>query len=143
VEIPNPRQIQTQAGYASQPALPNLVQSVENQMWIDYDLYQKAEANYIRYVESRVPRHFRDYEFFTFLLPYLGPNKEGEPIKGAVNFHLRPDGTVHHIVHLSKQANEVVKALAGPYSYALLEAHYSRIKDESQQTSDQSSQDDL
>ena len=112
-------------------------------MWVDYDLYQKAESNYIRYIESRVPRHHRDYKFFNFLMPYLGANEEGKSAHGTVNSHLRPDKTVHHVVHLSKQANEVVKALAGPYSYALLEAHFTRIKDESQQTSDQPSQEDL
>jgi hypothetical protein len=112
-------------------------------MWVDYELYSQANSNYNKYLNSRDPSYI-DYDFFSFLAPYLGTRKQDEPVHGTVRYTFADQkGTVKHIIFLSPRANEVIKALAGPYSHALLKAHFARTKDESQQTPDQPSQDHL
>ncbi len=109
-------------------------------MWVDYKLYMKAESNFHLYLEGKHP----PYTFFDFLSQFLGERQDGTPIYGTINYHLRSDGTVHHIIYLSKRANEIVKLLAGSYPHAVMKILELRIKNGNGiKERDQQSKDDL
>jgi hypothetical protein len=89
-------------------------------MWIDYDLYMKAELNYANF-HGVAPWGYPI--LFDFLTPYLGERDEGAHPHGTVHYVLNKDGSIKYIISLSPRAVKVVRALAGPYSHALLKAH--------------------
>ena len=102
-------------------------------MWVDYEIYYNAFRNYYDFITKPYLQGKGSAHLMDFLAPYL--DKVSERPYGTLQ--LIYDDRARYVIWLTPRAAKVVKALSGPYSYALLKAHFASIQDESQPTSDQ------
>jgi hypothetical protein len=113
---------------------------VEDQMWINFKLYEEAAKNYHNFMGTKLPLNEDNHmsSLFFFLAPYSKTREDPDNPNGVMR-----QTETGYVVQFNKEAVKVIEALASPYSHALLKAHFERLKDESQQTPNQSSQEDL